>query len=123
MEAIEDKESEKSSETEPNEKLEGLEVASVEEKTDESIKIADAQEQSSPEIDKDKIEKGVEFRAKEVEAISEKENEVPEAEFKHEEILEIKPAEKQDESKLELVEENLNEPTEIVDVPGQSVKR
>lgn len=54
------------------------------------------QEQSSPEIDKDKIEKGVEFPAKEVEAISEKENEVPEAEFKHEEISEIKPAEKQD---------------------------
>lgn len=40
-----------------------------------------------------------------MEAISEKENEVPEAEFKHEEISEIKPAEKQNESKLELVEE------------------
>lgn len=32
MEAIEDKESEKSSETEPNEKLEGLEVSSLKKK-------------------------------------------------------------------------------------------
>lgn len=38
MEAIEDKKWEKIPETEPNEKFEVLEVASVEEKPDESIK-------------------------------------------------------------------------------------
>ncbi|KZV43691.1 titin-like [Dorcoceras hygrometricum] len=111
METIKDKEPGEIPQTEKSKELEDSEVASVEEKPDESIKIGNAQELSSPEIDK--TERG--------QAITEKEIELPENEFKHEEISETEPGEKQDESKLEFVEENLDVPTKLVELVEEKV--